>query len=164
MSNARKGVIFVSILSLVALIGPRIVHSHCEIPCGIYGDVMRISALYEDIATIEKSMNQIMELSKAKEPNWNQLVRWVTNKEEHANKVQHIVTQYFMTQRLKPDNAKYIKLLTTLHAMLIEAMKTKQTTDLSHVGKLRHLVGELSKDYFSEQDLKHIRQHHPEGK
>ena len=32
---------------------------------------------------------------------YNQLVRWIMNKEEHANKIQEIVTQYFMTQRIK---------------------------------------------------------------
>ena len=28
------------------------------------------------------------------------------NKEEHANQLQHIVTQYFMTQRIKPVDQK----------------------------------------------------------
>ena len=55
--------------------------AHCEIPCGIYGDSVRIALLYE---TIEKPMNQINELSKSENPDYNQLVRWVMNKEEYA--------------------------------------------------------------------------------
>ena len=58
--------------------------AHCEIPCGIYGDSVRIALLYEHIETIEKSMNQINELSKSENPDYNQLVRWVMNKEEYA--------------------------------------------------------------------------------
>lgn len=160
----KKLALALPLLALVIAVSSRSAFSHCEIPCGIYGDTMRINMLYEDIATIEKSMNQIMALSKEKAPNWNQLVRWITNKEEHANKIQHIVTQYFMTQRIKPQNPKYVELLTTLHKMLIHAMKAKQTTDLAHVGHLRALVADFSKAYFTKADLEHIRQHHPEGK
>jgi len=38
--------------------------AHCEIPCGIYDDEMRINMINEHIATIEKSMNQIMKIEK----------------------------------------------------------------------------------------------------
>ena len=48
-------------------------HSHCEIPCGIYGDEARFSAIAEDLATIEKSMKQILELSADPSMNANQL-------------------------------------------------------------------------------------------
>nr|WP_319571807.1 superoxide dismutase [Ni] [uncultured Draconibacterium sp.] len=58
--------------------------AHCEIPCGIYGNSVRIALLYEHIETIEKSMNQINKLSKSENPDYNQLVRWVMNKEEYA--------------------------------------------------------------------------------
>ena len=37
---------------------------HCEIPCGIYDDEMRIEMISEHIGTIEKSMNEIMHLQK----------------------------------------------------------------------------------------------------
>ena len=37
--------------------------AHCEIPCGIYDDEMRIKMLAEHVTTIEKSMAQIQELS-----------------------------------------------------------------------------------------------------
>ncbi len=152
------------VVAMVTLLTPRMGFSHCEIPCGIYGDGMRISMLYENITTVEKSMTKIRELSVEKAANWNQLVRWVQNKEDHANRIQHIVTQYFMTQRIKPTNKKYVAQLKALHGLLIHAMKAKQTTDLAHVGHLRNLVGELSAAYFSAEDLKHIKSHHPDGK
>ncbi len=40
------------------------VSSHCEIPCGIYDDEMRLRMIAENITTVEKSMKQVAELSK----------------------------------------------------------------------------------------------------
>ncbi|MGD9161660.1 MAG: superoxide dismutase [Ni] [Desulfobacteraceae bacterium] len=126
-----------------------IVYAHCEIPCGIYDDEMRVKMISEHIQTIEKSMNQINELEKAGLANHsNQLVRWIMNKEDHAGKLQEIVTQYFMTQRIKIDSKDYDKKLNTLHHMLVYAMKCKQTTDLENVEALKKLVKEFSDIYF----------------
>jgi nickel superoxide dismutase len=121
--------------------------SHCEIPCGIYDDKMRITMLEEHITTIEKSMGQITDLEKGQ--NSNQLVRWVMNKEKHAAAFQEIVTQYFLTQRIKPDEKLYSEKLSLLHQMLVYGMKCKQTTDLNHVSKLKQLVKEFEKLYFA---------------
>jgi nickel superoxide dismutase len=121
--------------------------AHCEIPCGIYDDQLRTKLIAEHASTIEKSMKQIMELSK--DPvNYNQLVRWVSNKESHATKIQDIVSQYFMTQRIKPDQKQYTEKLTVLHKMLLAAMKCKQTTDVSHVNDLRTLLKNFELLYF----------------
>jgi nickel superoxide dismutase len=136
------------------------VFAHCEIPCGIYTDTMRIQMIEEDCQTIEKSMEQIKTLNADPAANANQLIRWVTNKEEHANKIQEIVTQYFMTQRIKPGDTDYAEKLTLLHQMLIEAMKTKQTTDAAHVAKIRELSAAFAKLYFSAEDLAHIAGDH----
>lgn len=130
---------------------------HCEIPCGIYNDEMRFHMIEEHIATIEKSMQNIVELSKGQEKNYNQIVRWVSNKEEHADMIQEIVYQYFMTQRVKPVDDKnaeeyksYVTQLTLLHKMLVFAMKTKQSTDLANVAKLKALLGDFSSAYFGQ--------------
>jgi len=85
----------------------------------------------------------------------NQIIRWVHNKEKHADELSHIVTYYFMAQRIKPaDKAKgkayeeYVKKLTLLHKMLVYSMKAKQTTDFSNVEKLRTLSTEFRTAYF----------------
>ena len=130
---------------------------HCEIPCGIYGDRMRIDMIAEDIRTVEKSMQQIKILREKPEENANQLVRWVMNKEEHANKIQDIVYQYFMNQRVKPVEKsdadayeQYVKQITLLHRMLVTSMKCKQTTDETHAKELRSLLSDFEKAYFTE--------------
>jgi nickel superoxide dismutase len=141
-------------------------YSHCEIPCGIYDDPLRMKLIDEHIGTIEKSMKQIAELSRAAQPNHNQLVRWVGNKEKHAGEIQHIVTQYFMTQRVKPAEAtdaaahrKYVTQLTLLHRMLVHAMKAKQTTDLAHVEALRKLSAQFRSAYFGKPAADHAHEH-----
>jgi nickel superoxide dismutase len=131
--------------------------SHCQIPCGIYDDELRVQLIEEHITTIEKSMNQISTLSKASPPNLNQLARWVSNKEEHAEAIQDIVTAYFMSQRVKIPAEKgdeawdeYVELLTLLHGIQVTAMKAKQTTDLKHTEELRTLVKSFRSAYFGE--------------
>lgn len=129
--------------------------AHCEIPCGIYEDSVRIAIINEHITTIEKSMNKIKEESASASPNWNQLVRWVNNKEEHAKKIQDIVSQYFLHQRIKltdPEDkmayAKYQKHLGLLHQILVYSMKAKQTTDQVFIDNLRKAVSSFEKSYF----------------
>jgi len=122
--------------------------AHCEIPCGIYDDEMRINMIAEHIKTIEKSMQQVIELSGKTPVNYNQLTRWVINKEHHAKEIQEIVTQYFMTQRIKPGASDYMKKISLLHKMLVSAMKCKQTTDLSHTADLNKLLKEFHDVYF----------------
>jgi len=132
----------------IALFAVSYAVAHCEIPCGIYDDEMRIKMMAEHITTIEKSMNQILKLETSKSIDYNQLIRWVMNKDNHANEFQEIVTQYFMTQRIQVDTENYAKKLILLHKMLVYAMKCKQTTDLSHISALRSLLKEFHDLYF----------------
>ena len=74
--------------------------------------------------------------------------RWVTNKDKHAEYIQDIVTQYFMTQRIKFDAADYDKKIAALHKMLVFSMKCKQTTDLANVESLRAAAEEFKHLYF----------------
>ena len=143
--------------------------SHCEIPCGIYDDHLRVSKIRENLTTIEKSMKMITKLSGRPGANMNQLVRWVNNKEHHADDIRQIVTQYFMAQRVKPidkekskESKKYVRQLTLLHRMIVQAMKCKQTTDMKHVNNIRSLVDEFEKAYFGPEARKHLKEH-PKG-
>ena len=141
-------------LVMITLFKPA-VFSHCEIPCGIYNDKMRFTMIEEHITTIEKAMKEIEHLSGHQPFNFNQIVRWVTNKEKHADEIQHIISQYFLTQRVnlvekKDDKAHkiYLEHLSLCHEILVYAMKTKQTTDLSNVEKLKSAVNVFKNSYF----------------
>jgi nickel superoxide dismutase len=138
------------------------VYSHCQIPCGIYDDPARFDMIAEHTTTIEKSMTQITSLSKQNNPDMNQIVRWVQNKENHADELSHIVTHYFMAQRIKSVGdtkskayQEYIRKLTLLHEMLVYSMKAKQTIDLSNIEKLRALLAEFRAIYFDNPGHEH---------
>lgn len=147
MQIRRKGVLIL-LVALLVLPWAGYAAAHCQIPCGIYDDQMRVNMIDEDITTIEKAMQQITELEKQSPIAYNQLVRWIMNKETHADKIQEVVTEYFMTQRIKADSKNYTEKLTLLHKMLIQAMLCKQTTDLSHVKELRSLLTQFDDLYF----------------
>lgn len=150
--SKTRVVILVTLVAFMTLAA--VVYSHCQIPCGIYDDAARLDLLAEHIKTIEKSMKQIEELSAADKPNYNQVVRWVNNKDNHADEFSNIVTYYFMAQRLKPAEKqdkgsydKYINKLTLLHKMVYYSMKCKQTTDQSNVEKLKSLLADFRQAY-----------------
>lgn len=147
---------------LLLLFAGSLVYSHCQIPCGIYNDPARLDMIAENATTIEKSMKLIDELSQQDKPNMNQLVRWVDNKDFHADDTAEIISYYFMAQRIKPadkTNAeayeKYTKQLTLLHEMLVTTMKCKQTTDLANVEKLRSLLEQFRLAYLGEHGHTH---------
>lgn len=157
-----KTIALSAIFTIALLAANHKTFAHCEIPCGIYGDTLRIELIAEHITTIEKSMNQINELSKAGDKNYNQLVRWVVNKEEHAKKIQDIVSQYFLHQRIKitdPSDveayAKYTRQLSLLHQLQVYSMKAKQGTDLDVIKKLNSALDEFAHSYFHKHDHPH---------
>jgi nickel superoxide dismutase len=123
--------------------------AHCQMPCGIYNDQLRVKMIEEDATTIEKAMKNITNLSHQSPVNYNQLVRWVTTKEAHAAKIQEVVSQYFMAQRIALNADHYNEKLAKLHQILVYAMKCKQTTDLANVYKLREALHDFSTLYFA---------------
>ncbi len=146
------------ILTLILALSSSQAFAHCEVPCGIYGDDLRISLLKEHQATIEKAIKQIVELGKEKTPNYNQIVRWINTKEAHAVKIQDIVNQYFLTQRIKILDEKaskeakenYQKSLEYLHKILVYAMKCKQSTDLNNSKVLDDLIHNFAHHYLKK--------------
>ncbi len=146
------------VLFAAALAAPPIAHAHCQVPCGIYDDELRVELIEEHITTVEKSMNQVTELGKETPANYNQIVRWVDNKEHHAQEIQDIVTAYFMAQRIKVPAQRegeawdaYVKQLSLLHQIQVAAMKTKQTTDAKWISELRSLVKAFRVAYFGDE-------------
>ena len=156
-----------SVMSTMLLLAGRQVSAHCQIPCGIYGDALRVQMLEEHVTTIEKSIKSISELAGKSAPaDVNQLVRWIANKDTHADYIAEIVTEYFLRQRIKApqgDDAaaqkRYGDQLVALHGLLTVSMKAKQTVDPAIPGQLRDLIERLKVLYFSAEDLKHLAEH-----
>ncbi len=127
--------------------------AHCEVPCGIYGDQLRFEKMLEDQRTISKAITSIIELaSKDDALSRNQLARWVATKEQHATAVQHAISQYFMSQRLMEDHGGYVEKLTSAHAVMVAAMKCKQSTDIDAGDRLRESILEFHRIYTGKND------------
>ena len=138
--------------------------AHCQVPCGIYNDAARIVQIQEDFSTIQKAMNKIKELSEQQDAtSMNQMTRWILTKEEHASKIQKVVSDYFLTQRIKvktegPEYDLYVKQTISLHQILVSAMKCKQTVDLKNVDYGLDLIESFIDLYFDTHGKDHIKQ------
>ena len=128
--------------------------AHCQVPCGIYDDKARIQRMLEDTTTIAKAIAQIHDLAgKDDAESLNQVVRWVTTKEDHASNVIQVVSEYFLTQKVKPVASgaegydAYLRALADHHAVMVAAMKTKQKPDAALADALRHAIEQLATHY-----------------
>ncbi len=134
--------------TLVTLISVSSVQAHCQIPCGIYDDAARVAIMLEDVATIRKSVSLISELADKLDPqSQNQLVRWIMNKENHAQNIIDTISDYFLTQRVKASQEDYAERLQNHHAVIVAAMKAKQNADMESVDKLMAAVEAVAPYY-----------------
>ena len=104
--------------------------AHCQIPCGIFSDELKFRELEEHVVTIEKSAGLIRNLSTKGDLTANdhqQMIRWTTNKETHAQKIIDEMANYFLAQRIKADADHYAEKIKLLHHIIVDAMKTKQS-------------------------------------
>ena len=131
------------------MITASIAMAHCQVPCGIYGDQLRFEQMLEDEHTISKAQLQINEIAEGEmsAQSINQAGRWVTTKEEHATKIQDTISAYFLAQRIKPDSEGYTKKLTAAHAVIIAAMKCKQSADPETAKVLEKAIFDLYRAY-----------------
>jgi len=149
MKNIRKVIFLITFTvfgSVLLLQQPA--HAHCQIPCGIYDDHARVQSMLEDTATVEKSVKLIAELAgKSDAQSQNQLVRWVMNKEKHAQQIISTISDYFLTQRVKPSQKDYTERLSKHHAVIIAAMKAKQNADMKYAKNLMESIRALLSYY-----------------
>ena len=146
------------LILLVLMLNVGLVYPHCQVPCGIYDDAVRIVMVKEDFATISKAMGEIKSLSVKSDPlSFNQLNRWIMTKEEHAYNIQRVVTDYFLTQRIKSKNKNYDKHLKLLHELLVSAMKCKQTVDSQNVDKGLKSLDKFVNVYFDDHGQEHLK-------
>tara|TARA_B100001996_G_C18661951_1_gene593413 strand:+ start:210 stop:686 length:477 start_codon:yes stop_codon:yes gene_type:complete len=130
---------------------------HCQVPCGIYDDAARVRQIQEDFRTIKKAMNQIISLnSKSSAQDSNQLIRWINIKEKHANNIQKILTDYFLVQRIKSNNKKYIDQISMIHQALVVAMKCKQTVAVNYVDEGEKSIEKFIDIYFDKHGKDHL--------
>ena len=160
MKSSKLFLVVAAVAAGFSPLGSQDAGAHCQIPCGIYDDAARFVTMREHVATIKKSMDSINGLAKgASGGNSNQVIRWVANKETHADELSEIVTYYFLTQRIKvPANfgdeaavKKYLADMALLHQILVYSMKAKQTTDTANTAKLLELIAKFEVSYMGKK-------------
>merc|ERR1719181_2494920 len=127
------------------------VRTHCQVPCGIFTDNLRIEGMIEDAATIRKSVVQSQELHAAgKLQDIHQMSRWIMTKEDHAQKIMTTIGDYFLAQKVKKDlltPEEYKEVLVLHHAVMVAAMKTKQSSEAGPVDTLDAAIEALKPVY-----------------
>jgi len=142
--------VIVCLIAGYGLLSPKQGYTHCQIPCGIYDDVARVQSMLEDASTVEKATKLMAELEgKSDAQSQNQMVRWVMNKEQHAQKIISTISDYFLTQRVKPDQKDYLERLGRHHAVIVAAMKAKQNADGKYAISLKESI-EALRTYYQE--------------
>tara|TARA_B100000929_G_scaffold250112_1_gene209619 strand:+ start:142 stop:642 length:501 start_codon:yes stop_codon:yes gene_type:complete len=152
------------ISTIIAVFCLNNIHGHCQVPCGIYDDAVRIIQIREHITTIKKSMKQINQLTseESNAQNMNQLVRWINTKEEHATFIQSIIADYFLAQRMKPKQnneagrQQYVDQTLLLQQIIVATMKSKQTVDKSKPELVSILLNQFVELYFNEHGKEHL--------
>jgi len=133
---------------IISLLSSNWLSAHCQVPCGVYGDSARFAQMLEDQTTIAKAIAQINDLAaKNDAQSANQLSRWVSTKEDHANKIQKIIAEYFLTQRIKSSSEKYEDLLKGTHSVMVAAMKCKQGVDAKNAESLKTAIESFQSVY-----------------
>ena len=145
-------------LSVILFLSANLVYGHCQVPCGIYDDAVRIILIQEDFSTIKKAMGEIKNYSKKDDAqSLNQLSRWVSTKENHATNIQNVISSYFLIQRVKSKSRDYVEHLKLLHEVMVYAMKCKQSIDDAYVDSGLRSINKFSKSYLDEHGLEHLK-------
>jgi Nickel-containing superoxide dismutase len=126
---------------------------HCQVPCGIFDDKKLVAELTEAATTVRKAMVESNALGEKLEgiQAMNQVVRWIVTKEQHCDKIIHLMGDYCLCQRVKPtafvSETDYLLALKLHHKVMIAAMKAKQTMDTSACDDLDHALEDVAKMY-----------------
>ena len=148
--KSRSLFALLSSITIIAssLVLPQGLQAHCQVPCGIYDDYARVKWMLEDAATVEKAVTMLAELAgKDDAQSYNQIVRWVSNKESHAQLIISTISDYFLTQRVKSSQDDYVERLKKHHAVIVAAMIAKQNADLASAKSLTKAVKALESYY-----------------
>merc|ERR1719161_1662332 len=96
--------------------------------------------MLEDASTIRKAVVESAKLHQAGTlQDFHQATRWIATKEDHATQIMTTVGTYFMAQKVKKadlSEQEYKEVLVLLHAVMVAAMKAKQSSELGPVDTL----------------------------
>lgn len=107
--------------------------AHCQMPCGIYHDDMVYDQIDQYIETMTKAITVLTENKFSTVQERNEFVRWVVEKEEASDEVARILTNFFLQQKIKPNEDDTTKRVISAHKLLFYLVAIKQTVDLKYL-------------------------------
>ena len=134
---------------LITLISHQLLHSHCQMPCGIYDDALVFKYVDQYIETMQKGVKELNSLGSDTPNKRAQFIRWVALKEEQSNQVAELITTYFLQQVVKPVEESTPKVL-AIHRLLFLLVKIKQNSDDIQVNNFLKEWTQF-KQFFSEK-------------
>lgn len=117
----------------LCLLTTPLLHSHCQMPCGIYHDDMVFDQVDQYVETMVKAITVLNESKFATPQQRNEFVRWVETKERMSNEAAQLILTYFLQQKIKPGEDDTVKRITCAHTMLCTLTTIKQTVDMNYV-------------------------------
>ncbi len=104
--------------------------SHCQMPCGIYHDDMVYDQIDQYIETMAKGITVMNDSKFATTQERNEFVRWVMEKDAASDDVSRVITEFFLQQKIKPNEQDTTKRVLSAHALLFYLVGIKQTVDM----------------------------------
>lgn len=104
--------------------------AHCQMPCGIYHDEMVFDQIDQFVETMVKAVTVMEDNAFSTVQDRNAFVRWVMQKDKSCEETAHLITTYFLQQKIKPGEEDTAKRVLSAHQLLFYLVQIKQTVDL----------------------------------
>lgn len=132
--------------------GTEVARAHCDVPCGIYDPISaQIAAL-----TVVRMVDLMKDLESKPERGLaytNSMSRYITVKEEHAEKVKHEVRiiwgDYLKAQHLE----KYPDAHALVHNIMALGSKSRQTADRDSAVQLVEAVNDFAQIFWETKGV-----------
>lgn len=139
---------FITLSILFVTLGASQLWAHCQVPCGIFDDYIKLQTMIQDADTIHKAAAEMQKLAgKSDAQSTQQFIRWANNKESHAQSIIEAISDYYLTQRVKTSMDDYNDRLLKHHAVMIAAMKAKQSSGTEAADTLKASLAALEPFY-----------------
>jgi nickel superoxide dismutase len=146
--------IYKLILSVDKYLSFPVAKAHCDIPCGIYDPApAQIDAL-----TVVRMMDLMADLEEGEEKGkleyHNTLSRYITVKEEHAEKAKHEIRVIWGDYIKDTHLEKYPELPGLVHKIMQLGSKSRQTSDREHGLAFVDAINQFAEIFWATKNVK----------
>ena len=128
--------------------------AHCDVPCGIYDPI----SAQIDALTVVRMIDLIDGITagdeKPRKDFHNSMARYISVKEEHAEKTKHEIRVIWGDFLKEAHVEKYPQLPGLVHKIMQVGSKCRQTTDREHGLALVNAVNEFAEIFWAIKEVK----------